>query len=393
MKDTVRVILTLLIAAGCGVCAAMAPKDDDDKSPAAKLVDEKVIFKFTGDKDTAPGLDPGSMKLSPDGKRLLYIRRKRLDVGEKGSPTRAYELRLRILAGGEEAVLPIPAYTMDDIPRMMISMNVFDAAGKRIVLGIGVDQNNDGLHDYRKEKMQPAFYDIAKDKITKLDVTNDVVIPTFDRTGKGLIIIAATEQARTGKMYTTPADQIKLRQLALWGLPRSTCPTADVIPLVLPPKRDADGRKKSDFVLYDLTNDKIAARLPIHERNTKLDDYNPQWTADGRYLYYVDVKVAEGGNRRVMLTRIWDRKAGKLAGEIEDAVAVGPGPTKTTMVLDRYGGISSLKIHDAASGKTWKLASEHPIRLTGATGKYILYIRPNEKREKILCRARIALGK
>ncbi len=104
-------------------------------------------------------------------------------------------------------------------------------------------------------------------------------------------------------------------------------------------------------------------------------------------------KGAEGGNRRVMLTRVWDRKAGKLAGEIEDAVAVGPGPTKTTMVLDRYGGISSLKIHDAASGKTWKLASEHPIRLTGATGKYILYIRPNEKREKILCRARIALGK
>ena len=79
MKDTVRVTLALLILAGCGVCAAMAPKDDD-KSAAAKLVDEKVIFKFTGDRDTAPALDSGSMKLSPDGKRLLYIRRKRQDV-------------------------------------------------------------------------------------------------------------------------------------------------------------------------------------------------------------------------------------------------------------------------------------------------------------------------
>jgi len=391
MKETVRVILALAILAGCGVCAAMAPKDDD-KSPAAKLVDEKVIFKFTADKDTAPGLDPGSMKLSPDGKRLLYIRRKRLDVGEKG-PRRAYELRLRTLAGGEEAVLPIPAYTMDDIPRMMISMNVFDAAGKTIVLGIGVDQNNDGLHNYRKEKMQAVLYDIAKDKVTKLDVTDDVVIPTFDRTGKGLIIMAATGEAKTGKMYTTPADEIKLRQLALWGLPRSTCPTADVIPLALPPKPDADGRRgKPEFVLYDLANDKTAVKLPIGERNTMLDDYNPQWTADGRYLYYVDVKMVEGG-RRATLTRIWDRKAGKLAGEIENAVAVGPGPTETTMVLPPYERTSNLKIHDAATGKTWKLASDQPIRLTGATSKYILYTRHNEKRETILCRARIALGK
>ena len=84
MKDTVRVVLALAILAGCGVCAAMAPKDDD-KTPAAKLVDEKVIFKLPADRDTAPHL--GVMKLSPDGKRLLYIRRKRLDTGEKGSST------------------------------------------------------------------------------------------------------------------------------------------------------------------------------------------------------------------------------------------------------------------------------------------------------------------
>ncbi|MBL7133497.1 MAG: hypothetical protein ISS78_05315 [Phycisphaerae bacterium] len=390
MKDTVRVILALLIAAGCGVCAAMAPKDDD-KSPAAKLVDEKVIFKFTGDKDTAPGRDPGSMKLSPDGKRLLYIRRKRLEVG-KGSPTRAYEVRLRTLAGGEEVVLPIPAYTWDDIPRMMISMNVFDAAGKRIVLGIGVDKNNDGLHKHREEKLQPAFYDIAKDKVTKLDVTDEIVLPTFDRTGKGLIIIAATEKARTGKMYTTPADKIKLKECGTWGLPRSTCPTADVIPLLLPPKRDADGRRgKWEFVLYDLANDKIAAKLPMDERNTMLDDYNPQWTADGRYLYYVDVKMAEAGGRRVTFTRIWDRKEGKLAGEIEKAVAIGPGPTKTTMVLSRRR-MSSLMIHDAASGKTWQLASGQPIRPASVTSKYILYVKFNGE-ERTLCRARIALPK
>ncbi len=391
MKDTVRVILALLVLASCGVCAAMAPKDDDDKSPAAKLVDEKVIFKFTSDGDTAPGRDPGSMKLSPDGKRLLYIRRKRLDVGEKDS-RRAYEVRLRTLAGGEETVLPIPAYTMDDIPRMMISMNVFDAAGKRIVLGIGVDENNNGLHDYRKEKLQAALYDIAKDKVTKLDVTDNIVLPTFDRMGKGLIILATTKDIWTGKLYTTPADQIKLKELAVLGVPRSTCPTADVVPLLLPPKRDAEGRRgKWEFVLYDLANDKIAAKLPIHERNTYLDDCNPQWTADGRYLYYVDVKMVEGRRAPVRLTRIWDRKEGKLAGEIEEAVAVGPGPTKTTMVLwvRRMG---SLKIHDAASGKTWKLASNQPIDPASVTSKYILYVR-SKGQERTLCRARIALGK
>ena len=103
-------------------------------------------------------------------------------------------------------------------------------------------------------------------------------------------------------------------------------------------------------------------------------------------------KTPEGGKRCVMFTRIWDRKAGKLTGKIENATTVGPGPTKTTMVLARANMPSSLKIHDAASGKTWELANEL-IRPIIATSEYILYTRFSGRPGRILYHARIVLGK
>ena len=70
------------------------------------------------------------------------------------------------------------------------------------------------------------------------------------------------------------------------------------------------------------------------------DNY-PQWTADGRYLYYVTRKyeMREGLRRAILTTRIWDTKAGKVAGLIEgDTTGVfpfGAGPGKGTMLLTR----------------------------------------------------------
>jgi hypothetical protein len=61
------------------------------------------------------------------------------------------------------------------------------------------------------------------------------------------------------------------------------------------------------------------------------------------------------------------------------------------MVLGQSRGTSGLKIHDAASGKTWKLPGQ-PLRPVNVTSKYILYVKSNGQ-ERTLCRARIALPK
>lgn len=355
---------------------------------AAKIVDEKVIFEMSDDAKVREHRGIGSMRLSPDGTKLLYIRRR---VGENRQ--RAFKLVIRDIKAAKDKELKIVPYEDDDIAVIMLSSKVFDPAGKRLALGIGVDVNNDGRHDYSKETMQAVLYDLATDKVTKVGASAPVVVASFDRTGKGLVLVSADAAARSGKMCTTPADKVKLRQLSLWGLPRGTCPAADVLALLLPPKREPGGERKHKLVLFDLGKDKIAASLPVRDRNTKLDDYTPQWTADGRYLYYVGVDrepADDGSTRSKYESRIWDRIKGKLAPEVAGMIPVGPGPTGTTMVLCTYQTRDKLAVHDAAADKTWTVAGPS-LRPIGSEGKYVLFIKTGKDGKEVLCRGRIAL--
>ncbi len=345
-----------------------------------KLVNEKQILPDNENWKISENQGINSMRLSPDGKHLLYIRWEKVNDPEENRQRRIYRIVLRNIASGKDKTLPIPAYRNGEIAVIMLSMNVFDTTGKRIVLGVGIDANGDGRHDHRQEKMKPVVYDIASGKTKDLSMQDDIIIPTFDRTGKGFIIIAADKQARTGKLITMRTEKASPKVHHIWGLPRGVCPAADVLSLLLPPDRNA-GRREN-LVLYDLKADKQIAKLPTHEKNTKLDDYNPQWTGDGRYLYYVDMKDDAAGGpdnpKTKPITRIWDRKTNKEGGIVDSAIPIGPGPGKTTMVLGKpLKGVMTPKgyiLHDAATGKSWPLCDNFK-RVITAQGKYVIYVK------------------
>ena len=342
-----------------------------------KLAGEKLILADDDAWKVRENAGLHSMKLSPDAKHLLYFRKRRVIVNERDRP--AYRVVLREVASGKDVVLPVTPLDFDDPLVAMLSMRPFDASGTKVVLGAGLDANDNGLHEHRTEKMEAVVYDIAKGRKTSLPIKGDMVFPTFDRTGKGLVVMTANRAVKTGKLYTTALENVKLKEYSRWGFPRSLCPTADVLPMLLPP--EGGSRPTFKFVLYDLAKDEQIAEPPLHERNTKLDDYNPQWTANGRYLCYVDLKVesADGRERRKLITRIWDRVEGKEYGIVDGSIPVGPGPGKTTIVL--VEGRRILRLHDVASGKSWPLGDEG-MRVIAAQGKYMIYARSKEAGDK-----------
>jgi hypothetical protein len=240
--------------------------------------------------------------------------------------------------------------------------------------------------------------------MTKIGETADVALASFDRTGKGLVIINADKKAETGKMFVTPLEKIKLQQLGLWGLPRGACPTADVMAVLIPPtaaQRPDGKRPKPKMVLLDLVKDKVLASVPLRERNTKLDDYCPQWTGDGRYFYYIGVDrepAANGQMRRKTESRIWDRVKGQSVGEVPATVPIGPGPTATTMVLSPYSAVTSGSgdkpvVHDAKADTLWTVDGP-AIRLIASQGKYIIYAKKGDdgKGTLYLYRGKISLS-
>ncbi len=362
-----------------------------------KLVNETVLMK---DDEVSYDLSrprPWSARMSPDGEHLLFPRR--AAPGQAGGarpPRQGYHVVLRHWKTKKETVLPIPRLVdVDDVLIPALAMKPFSADGKLVVVPAAIDADGDGVWAEHEEMLQPALYDVAAGKLRRIDAAGFVTIATFDAAGKHLIFtVVETMRPVSGKTYVAPVNTLKPKALASWGLPRTPRPGANVLAwaeIVMPPD---GGRPLAKFALYDYAKDAKVADLPLHERNTSLDDYTPQWTADGRYLYYVDVEMeptAEGGTRRKLFRRVWDAKSNREAGKLSDRMVVGPCGGPTTMVLTRREGGAFL--HDAATGREQPLTgppgARTAIRPLSTTGKYLLYVRTPPEGKPLLCRAEI----
>jgi len=365
MRVTIQLALAALLTGG----AADAPR----------LLNDKLIKGLGGGAEGRRAFGPA--RLSPDGRHLLYARcraNKPEPEGHQGPwPARLYEPVLRDLATGRDAVLPGPPWTWDDSLAMMLSRRVFSADGGQIVLGVGIDADDNGIYDRRREQMQPMLYEVATGKARRLDVTGSLILPFFDRKGEDLLILKWVKEERKGLLYATPTDKLALKEVHRNGVPMPTCPTADVIPFWLLPAEDnrAAGTR---LVLYDLTAGKQTAELPIHKRNTSLDDYTPQWTPDGRYLYYVDYETSGEGARpgRKRVTRVWDRQGNCEAAVLDAAITVGPGPAPASMVIVDD---DNTLLHDAAAGRSWQLADTYVRPRYAGRGK-LVYVKKADGR-------------
>lgn len=346
------------------------------------LVNPKPVFSTSQPAYKGPNqYHDFSMRLSPDGKRVLYTRPV---AGSEQSDQRSSrsELVLRELDGGKETVLLIGS--LDSGWRTVFTrFNMFDSAGKRLVLpDISAQPTSASTTG-----MKWLIYDIAQAKATNTDIADGIVLAKFAADGQALVTTVGTgprELATRIISLKTPKAEPKL--LTAPGYIQSICPTGDAAAFFVPPARSATqtqpatqtGTPSTCLVLWDLKADKELAQIPTHPRNSMLDDWETQWTADGRYLYYGDVEeiAAEEQSGRPSyryVTRIWDKQAGQLAGAVRDAVPVGPGPGPSLMVLAKHTQNPSggFLLHDASRGTELPLGDASKSLIHAYGGKVI----------------------
>ncbi|MGB2820919.1 MAG: hypothetical protein WBF17_08060 [Phycisphaerae bacterium] len=365
-----------------------------------KLVGETVLTKVYSEFYGIPGI----VRLSPDGERLLFTRpapAKQGPAPQPGAagvgPKQGHQVVLHQWRTGKETVVPVPLVT--DVVRAPITTiaNPFGADGKLLVVPAGVDEDGDGVWAVRQEKVQPAVYNIESGKLTRIGVQEVWMSATFDAAGKHLIF-TVVEKMRppAGKTYVAPVETLKPKALATWGLPLAPRPGGNTLVLaevIVPPD---GGPPVPKLVLYDFVKDAKVADLPVHERNRPLGSFAPQWTADGRYLYYPDAEREpageEGRTERKLFTRVWDAQESKEVARLSDCMPIGPCGGATMMVLSKGDSASAL-LHDARTGKEQPLSDSTAIHPISTTGKYLIYDRKDGRGEHVVCRAEINVAR
>lgn len=326
------------------------------------LVDEKVVLAppkdAGGDGWKLQLRGPCDIQVGPLGARLLYIRRQKGKMkrrGGEGFEDRTIRrLVLRDVARNVDTVLPIPAIAQDEVLKYMLTCRLFDSVGKKIALGVGVDDDKDGVTSPGdSDRMRGAIFDIATGELKMLDVEGQAVVPSFDRTGKKLYLLKWDVKKWAGTLHVADATKLEFDPLKFLGLPRGFCPAADVAAMLIKaPQKGSLGYK---LALYDQKADKQMLELPTAGYGVEMVRFCPKWTADGRYLYYRNLakKQVEGRARFYPVTRLWDRKTARQIAEIPDAHPVGPGPAAGAMVLAivQGGNVKQTVVHTAATGK------------------------------------------
>jgi hypothetical protein len=367
-----------------------------------KLVGETVLMEAQSEFFGIPWI----VRLSPDGEHLLFTRGVRgkepVAAGPGKSPAArprgGSQVVLRHWKTRREKIVPIPLLTdVSDVLMTAMAMNPFSADGKRLVVPACVDADGDGVWSARQEKLQAAVYDVASGKLQRIGAEGERMVATFDASGKHVIfVVVEAMRPLRAKMYVAPADTLKPRALKTWGLPRTARPGGNTLALakiILPPD---GGRPTPKFVLYDYVKDAKVAEFPIHERNVSLNDVTPQWTADGRYLYYVDQEMEPAGEgerpRRKRFTSVWDVKQNKEVARLSDSIAIGPcGGTTTMVLLGKPSAAAPALLHDARTGKVQPLTHSTAIYPISTTGKYVIYDRRDGRGKHVICRAEIRM--
>jgi hypothetical protein len=189
----------------------------------------------------------------------------------------------------------------------------------------------------------------------------------FDRTGKRLFV----HRGGVPGIATVTLPELRVSPVTSGrtGWLQSVCPTADLICLF-----GVGGPGGQELVICDVATKGPVAKLPLHELNGHTDDRETQWTRDGRYFYYYDVKsVGQTTHRLQYATRVWDRETRKLTEAGDVGLPIGPGPTPTTMVLAKGKPRQTyILLHDAATGRAWSL-SDSTLQLQHAAGGKIVY--------------------
>jgi len=349
--------------------AAFAVEAPDDESPAivseqvARLVNEKMIL--SGDTDAVKGSNifdsqRGLFKLSPDGRKLLFYREEPTEVnGRRG----VLRLVLRDLTDGSEALLPFPA-----LPKRWAEAVVFDS---------------------------------TTSETKNLSATGSIVTAGYDHTGDRYIV-SAIDQGEPDKIRLLLADTdlLNWQEHVLSGVPRAISPGSDLIMLLK--TSELNSRElPSELLLYDAKDRKEVATLPAFKLGGALSMYTlvfvPQWTISGGHLYYSNIHGFPDDPRYG--TRVWQRQSQAVIKELKNVIPIGPGPTKSSMVLTRVDEVKErgsrvigLVVHEASNNQTWEIPLPD-TRILGTQGSQVIYARKDKVGKEAVYTAEIVLPK
>ncbi len=341
------------IAVVIAVCVpAAADKEEADRP---RLVDEVSVF---AEDDVAWRFSTKTywplMRLSPDGRKLLYLRR-----------TKAggvmFALTLRDLATGEDQRVPMPPVATD-FANFYPRIDPFDSAGNRMVLTL-IDKDVPG-------ETKIILWKLGDKKSTDTPIAGRFVYAEFDRTGKRLIV--NVDQ----RLWFARPPQFELEPTGASGVLWSRCPTQDLIAIYTVRRLPGEREPEEQLILYDLEAKEQRDVLPLNSGGW-LDDLKTKWTQDGRHLYYADPPEV----------RVWDRAAAKIGAYLDASYPVGPGPGtgagESTMVLKRvrrsaeYLGQAELRnivLHNAATGEAWELGDTN-FEVQDARAGRVVYLK------------------
>ncbi len=357
-----------------------------------------------------------TMRLSPDCKRLLYTRRT-AETAQADRRSAQYEIVLHELATGKQAVLPTGPVGRG-IKGVFSRFNFFDPAGKRQAIATIKRETTriDKHASATRTKITWSVYDVAaltdrkgKPKPLVSGIEGSQGLAKFTADGKGLITSVANIKKRSveSRIISLADPDAKPTVLSAKGWVQSVCPAGRLAVFYEPPSPPMTRsmsrprpRPPIRLALWDLQANKESALLPTHPRNSVLDDWETQWTSDGRYLYYYDCEeiATEAGQGQASLriaTRVWDAKSAKQAGMIRDAIPVGPGPGGATMVLAKraVGDSGGILLHSAADGKEYVLGSSDKKLIHAFAGKVIYAETPAGSDEEVVFLADIVAPK
>lgn len=245
-----------------------------------------------------------SARLSPDGKYILFPQQ--IDAAND-----TYRFFLQNIKTADE--IEIPVDLLSSYETVFTRFNFFSPKGDKLAL-FSIDKSQS------PRVTEVVIFDIPSKKLTKTGITGNSAMAQFDSTGERLVV-----SIDNSRVYLASLKDFTLGAQISSGWVHSCSPYSPYTAIYLPPENQVR------FKLMNLDT-KVTFDLPVHNRNSGLDDRTSQWSSDGSYMFYMDMKDDSSGNPKVV-TRVWDVKSNKEKAIIPDALCLGPGPSNNLMIM------------------------------------------------------------
>ncbi len=317
-----------------------------------KLMNDKALFPAENIASKRRMHPLFAARLNPTGTHLLYSQM--VPASPPEYQTR-FEMVAYELASGQENVIPV--HLPSGYESVYTRFNFFNPAGDTLAMG---------RYQAGEQQTDLILYDLKRKKTISTGIKGRSIQAMFDHTGNILYGL--------GRAKIDLSDFTSRRTpIPDWThTPSPFSPYATVFATI---RQQDQNRPRYSFQLWNLETETLLKELPVHEKNSGLDDISAQWTQNGRYVYYLDLSQETEENERTLLTRVWDVTSNSQLEQVMGKQAVGPGPTKSTMVMVAHDDQQQNRIflHDAQSNECVEIAPR-TAKAIHACGKKLLYV-------------------